>query len=200
MKLFTPSRRRVNINLALWALFLCVGLKQNHPVLKVRVGDLQSWVLFSLLKSFLLCWCMSALFPSPSWFAGGFTMLAWWPGTAEDLFPHFPCPWRHGLSEPWISFWTVQIHSESLKGKQKPVVVFFKSHASSLKLKFTNVSAILIVWVSWTTGGVVSSVKPKCVILARRNSNFELHSMSSKVAAALILFQLRRQVMCLERA
>lgn len=88
----------------------------------------------------------------------------------------------------------------SLQGKQEPGVVFFKSHASSLKLKFTNVSAILILWVSWTTGGVISSVMPKCVILAQRNSNFALRSTSLKVAAALILYQLRRQVMCLGRA
>lgn len=192
--------RRVNVNLSLWAPFLCVSLKQNHPVLKVRVGDLQSWVLFSLLKSFLLCWCMSPLFPSPSLFAGGFTMLVWWPGTAEDLFSCFPCPWTHGLSELRVSFWTVQIYCASLQGKQEPVVVFFKSHASSLKLKLTKVSAILILWVSWTTGGIISSVMPKCVILAQRNSNFALHSTSLKVAAALILYQHRRQVKCLGRA
>lgn len=33
-----------------------------------------------------------------------------------------------------------------------------------MKLKFTDVAAILLSWVSWTTGGVTSSVKPKCVI------------------------------------
>lgn len=188
MKLFIPSHRRVNINLSLWAPFLCVDLEQNHPVLKVRLGDLQSWVLSNLLKSFLLCWCMSALFPTPSLFAGGFTMLTWWPGTAEDLFPHYPAPEAMGWVSLESAFELSRFTLQVFRGKQNPVAVFFKSHASSLKLKFPNLPAILMLWARWTTGGVISSVKPKCVILARRNSNFALHSMSSKVAAALILF------------
>ena len=128
-------RRTVNINLSLLAPFLCIVLKQNYPVLKVRDDNLQ--VLGTLQSSIVTLSplpvheCVVSLSQFVCRRIYHACVVAW--DSWRFIVP-FSLPRGHGLSEPWVSFWTVPIYNVSLKGKPKSVVVFFKRYASNWKL------------------------------------------------------------------